>query len=215
MRLLQPKNLFLSSIAAFILVSCGPISGYKLVSTSVVNESQVQPVVNKNTPLLYKANIDVFSKHYSGLVLLKQTGLGVSHLVFVTEIGMKMFDYEVTDTSFKPVYVFEPLNKPKITKLLESDMKLILLNQLSNKEAKKYEGKKDNIYLVKNKLRYYYTVNSSSRRVEKIKVKGLFFTKEKVSYVNNDTLGAKQISLKHKGLVRLKINLNYLNKRTE
>lgn len=214
MRRLLQTNLFLSSVLALILCACSPVSGYKLAGTSLIRE-QVRPIVNKNNSLLYKAQIDLYNKHYSGLILLKQTEPGTSHLTFVTEIGMKMFDFEIRDTTFKLVYVFEPLNQTRITTLLESDMKLILLYNLLSREARRYKKKNKAAYKIKDGYRYYYKMSADTNTVEKILVKGSLFTKKKVSYLYNADLTARQIRLKHKGLVRLKIELNNLNKARE
>lgn len=133
------KNLFLSSVLVILVASCAPTSSYKLTGSSLITENQVKPIINTNKALLYKTKLDLYRKHYSGLLLLKQTDSNTSHLTFVTEIGMKMFDFEITDDRFNLVYIFEPLNKPKVVQLLEADMKLILLQHLLKKEASIYE----------------------------------------------------------------------------
>ena len=205
-------NLYLSSFFALLFISCSPASGHKLLRTAVITENDVHPIVNKTNALLYKAKIDVFNKHYSGLIVLKQLDKENSRLAFVTEIGMKMFEFEIRDTVFNLVYMFEPLNKPKIIQLLKDDMKLILLHQLINKEASVYQKKENIVYKVDQKFRYYYVLNDHSKNVRKTLKKGSLFTKVKVNYFYNDSLNARLIRLKHKGLIRLKIELNNLNK---
>ncbi|PBQ31196.1 hypothetical protein CNR22_05260 [Sphingobacteriaceae bacterium] len=205
-------NLFLSSILCLALVSCSPASGHKFVRTAIVTDKDVHPIVNKNTSLLYKAKIDLFNRHFSGLIVLKQLDETTSHLTFVTEIGMKMFDYEIRDKDFKLVYVFEPLNKPKITKLLTEDMKLILLQHLLNHDANMYEKEDHKVYKVKEDFRYYYAITNKTQNVGKIIKKGTLFKKVKVLYLYNDSLNASKIKLKHKGLIRLKIELNAITK---
>jgi hypothetical protein len=135
-----------------------------------------------------------------------------------------MFDFEIINNNFKTsgvtlhhndfklTYIFEPLNKPKIIELLKSDMKLILLQQLFYKEARSYEKKNKCIYKIKEDARYYYKVNSNTRAVESIIKKGKLLTKEKVTYLYNDSLNPSNIRLKHKGLIRLRIELNNLPK---
>lgn len=128
---------------------------------------------------------------------------------------MKMFDYEIKNNQLKLVYVFEPLNKPKILTLLESDLKLILLQNILNKEASVYKIKDNNnaIYkVVDQKQKHFYYVNFQTKTVGRILVKGKMFAKEKVNYVYNDSLSATQIKLKHQGLIRLKIELNNITK---
>lgn len=219
MQLFLRINLFLSSILCLALVSCSPASGHTFVRSEVVTDKEVNPIINKNNPLLYKAKIDLFNHHFSGLMVLKQVDVNTSHLTFVTEIGMKMFDYEIKDKEFKLVYIFEPLNKPKLISLLTADMKLILLQHLFNQEAKLFEKKDHKVFKVKDNFRYYYALIENSKNVGKIVKKGNLFTKVKVHYVYADSLnpgksGSYKIRLKHTGLIRLRIELNTINKTT-
>lgn len=207
MRLLHLRNLLLSSLVLLFASSCSPTLGYKSTGKVKVDEKQVRPIISKETSLLYKARIKVYNKRYSGLVLLKQVDSETAHLTFVTEIGMKIFDFEIKDTSFKLIYIFEPLNKPRIIKLLRNDMKLILMHNLLDKDAKLYENSPKKIYKTNNGLRTFY-LSTRPQLIEKSLVKGALFTKEKVTYLYNDSLEANQIKLKHKGLVRVKIELN-------
>jgi hypothetical protein len=211
MKQLLLKNFCLSSLFITLIISCSPIHNYELKRRQIVTESDIRTIINKDNSLLYKAKINFFNKYYSGLILLKKTDSITSHLVFVTELGMKMFDFEIQNNQFKLNYVFEPLNKPDILKTIESDFKLILLQNLLNNSVSVFEkNENDNsIYLAKNKkLKYYYFVNTNTHSVTKTIVKGKVFIKEKVSYIYNESLIAKQIKLKHKGIIRLRIELN-------
>ncbi|HXU25817.1 MAG TPA: hypothetical protein VN698_01190 [Bacteroidia bacterium] len=161
--------------------------------------------------MLYKTQIFLFSKYYTGMLLHKQTDSTTSHLVFVTELGMKMFDIELKKDSLKMVYCFAPMNKPKITALLEQDMGLILLYQLLNKPGKVYVNKKGggSLYVAKeNRRRYFYYTQVNSNRIAKSIVKGKLFTKQKTVYKFGADNLPESVSLKHKGLLRLKIKLN-------
>ncbi len=214
MRQFLQKYLCLSSLFIILFVSCSPTHGYKLSRVETVTNDLVKTIINKDKALLFKAKINLFNKYYSGLIVLKQTDSITSHLVFITELGMKMFDFEIRNNQFKLIYVFEPLDKPKILNLLESDMQLILLQNLLNKEATVFETKNQTkrIYqTINNKLKNYYFINTSTKTVEKTIVKGKIFSKEKVNYFYNDSLNAKQIILKHKGIIRLKIELNNIS----
>lgn len=205
-------SLFLSSLLVMCLLSCSPVHGYKLRRKTLVTERDVQPIVNRTQSLLYKARIDVYNRSYSGLILLKQLNDSTSHLTFVTEIGMKMFDFEIRDNHFNLVYVFEPLNKPKITGMLKNDMKLVLLHQLLNREADEYERAGTRMFYVKEGFHYYYRLSENGACIENIRKKGRIFTKVRVDYFYNDSRSAAKIKLKHKGLMHLKIELNYLDK---
>ncbi|MES2287724.1 MAG: hypothetical protein V4547_18685 [Bacteroidota bacterium] len=214
MRQLLLKNLCLSSLFITLIISCSPTHNYTLKRTGLVTESDIHSIINKDNSLLYKAKINLYNRYYSGLIVLKQTSPGTSHLVFITELGMKMFDFEIQNNQFKLIYVFEPLNKPNILKLLENDMKLILLQNLLSKEAKIFErnAQDQRIYqTTNNKLKNYYFINTNTKTVERTIVRGKVFIKEKVEYIYNDSIIAKQIKLKHKGIIRLKIELNNLS----
>lgn len=101
----------------------------------MIGNDDVLPVVPANgAGIKYKASIDVLNKHFSGIVLLKQID-SVKHFVFITELGMKMFDFEMRHGHFSPVYVFEPLNKPKLINVLTKDFEILLLLDLYQKQA--------------------------------------------------------------------------------
>lgn len=205
------KHLFLSSLLLILFESCSPVKGYKLVGSLKVDKERVLPIIDPTVSLLYKANIQLYSKRYSGIILLKQTDAKTAHLTFVTEIGMKLFDYEITDTTFKLVSIFEPINQARITTTLENDMKLILLHQLYKTESTHYEKGTSNIYRIRDKTRYYYVVGAN-RTIGHIQAKGLLFNKVRVNYLMDEDLKPQEIKLKHKGLMHLKINLKRLSK---
>jgi|SRR6185437_5138701 len=204
------KNLYLSSLL-ILLTSCAIPLKYKLAEQRKITATDVQPLVSVSNTMLYKTQIFLFNKYYTGMLLHKQTDSATSHLVFVTELGMKMFDIELRKDSLKMVYCFEPMNKPKITTLLEQDMGLILLYQLLNKQGKIYVNKKEgeNLYVTKeNGKKYIYYTQVNSSRITKSLVKGKLFTKQKTVYKFGADNLPESVSLKHKGLLRLKIKLN-------
>lgn len=215
MQTFRLKNLLLGSLFVILLTSCSPNLFFKYSKNELVTETLLHPIVNRDNSLLFKTKIKLYNKYFSGLILLKQTDSSTSHLVFVTELGMKMFDYEIRNNQFKLTYVFKPLNKPKILSLLESDLKLILLQNLLNKEASIYKKEKKNVSIYKvvdQKLKHFYYIDLKTKTVDKTIIKRRLFCKEKVHYSYNDSLFASQIKLKHKGIIRLKIELNNISK---
>jgi hypothetical protein len=204
------KNLYLSSLL-ILLTSCVIPLKYKLAEQRKITVTDAQPLVSSELSMLYKTQIFLFNKYYTGMLLHKQTDSTTSHLVFVTELGMKMFDIEVKKDSLKMVYCFAPMNTPKITTLLENDMGLILLYQLLNKQSKVYLNKKEKkkLYITKeNNRKYFYYTQGNSNRIAKSLVKGKLFTKQKTVYKYGLDNLPESVSLKHKGLLRLKIKLN-------
>lgn len=207
-----PKFLLSGSLLALALFSCSPANGYKLTGTKRIDTSDLRPIVNKDNSLHYKASIKVYNKNYSGLIILKQTDPDVSHLVFITEVGMKMFDYEISKGEFSLNYVFEPLNRPHITKLLEQDMKLILLQHVLEREAKIFQKGEKQIYKTTRGQNFYHLLKPADKTIDRIVAKGLIFKKALVTYHYTNGADPQEIRLKHKGLMRIKIHLHKLDK---
>ena len=208
------KNLYLSSLV-LLFTSCAVPLKYKLTGERKVLSTAVTPLISADNTMLYKAQIFLFSNYYTGLLVHKQTDSLTSHLVFVTEVGMKMFDIEIKKDSLKMLYCFGPMNQPRITKLLEADMGNILLYPLFNKTAKMYENKKQagRLYISKqNKSRYIYYTQPNTARIAKALVKGSVFAKQKTYYTYGADNLPESVSLKHKGLLRLKIKLSRIKK---
>lgn len=212
MRLFLRINLFLSSLSTIFFLSCSPAVGSKFIKKELITAQEVKPLIDPYNPILYKTKLDLYKQHFSGFILVKQLSPEESHITFVTEIGMRIFDFEIRNGNFKLTYMFDPLNKPKIVKLLEEDMKLICFQHLLNKEGEIYEKKSKRVIKVKESFNYYYELNTGSPMVIRSVKRGSLFTKVNVLYQYDSEQHAGDISLKHKGLVKLKIHLIKLNK---
>lgn len=206
MRQYLQKNLFFGSFLTLLFYSCSPKAGYKLQDTVRVSKHEINPIIHETAALLFKTKIDLYSKHFSGLILIKQTDSLTAHLTFITELGMKMFDFEIKEHKLKLLYIFEPLNKPKLIRLLQSDFELLLLQKAYNNEAGVYLGDEGICYFVNQENNYYYFTDAL-HYIEKSLMKGGLFNKIKVDYGYTNTHQLEQIYLKHKGLFPLKIKL--------
>lgn len=218
-RLLTPY-LLLSSCLFFILASCRyhHYQSYQKTDTRVLMENALLPVIpNHDQAQKYKTSIDVLNKHFSGLVILKQTDSIVKHLVFITELGMKMFDIEIKDTSMNMVYVFEPLNKPGLIRLLKHDFRAILLLHDKNQMlGLKTKHQKDSLYLLKsNQHVSFYTFQNRNQLHLQEQFKGRKRL-NKIQYQFADsTQSYQQINFKSYGFVKVKIELTEIPKTHE
>lgn len=124
-------------LSSLIFSSCAynKLASYKKRSDLLITPANLQPVIPPANAVKYKASIDVLNKHFTGLIILKQTDADTKHLVFITELGMRMFDFEMKGDSMKPVFVFDALNKPKLVSALVRNFKTILLIDWFNKTA--------------------------------------------------------------------------------
>lgn len=204
----QIRNLCLSSII-ILCIGCAVPRKYKLTGE---NKSCANPLKEAAATsvhgLKYKMSIQLFKNYFTGILLYKKTDPTTFHLAFVTELGLKMFDMEIKDGELKTLYCFEPLNKPRIKGLLEKEMNLLFLTDFDrplNKEYAAQTGEK--IFISKNgrEKHIYYT---NANIVKALKVKKGISTKVKSKYFYTENSIPETIRLKHKGFLRLKIELN-------
>ncbi len=153
MRQLPKHYLYLSSFLLILLASSCKISKYKHANCNkvVLTEQLLQPMIKPQQPLKYKATIDVLKNHLTGLLIVKQTDSVTTHFVFVTELGMKMFDFSYVNNTMNADFVFEPLNKPKLIQSLMRNFENMFLLNAINHPAGECKNK-DNYFYVLEKL---------------------------------------------------------------
>jgi hypothetical protein len=212
------KNLLLSSLVAITLVGCsfGHYGRLKEIADEPPSHFRTpKSIFGENfNSFLFKTNITVYGKDVSGLLVTKQMSPQDYRVIFTTELGMKLFDFEFKDTAFTLHYCVPQFNKPKLLKVIQQDIAILLMNDLQNKSFDIYTDSK-NIYTIHRlkteKLYNYYFTEIASKHILKIehskkRVKKTIFT---LSDYNNDIPG--NIIIKHCD-IKLKIELNLLKK---
>lgn len=214
MSLLPKAYLLLSSILILGLGSCR-ISKYKHLTSCdkiVLNSENILPVFKADKPVKFKATIDVLKNHFSGLVIVKQTDSISQHIVFITELGLKMFDFEVRGSEINTVYVFEPMNKPTLISSLKRNFRNMLLLDVYGRNGSACLNKKNQkIYgMVRDKeSRYFTTFDSGKLQRQET------FSKQKkesvIHYVYDSNANSySQITCKQYGIVKLYFELNII-----
>lgn len=173
-----------------------------------INERSLKPVIPAEGAVKYKASIDFLNKHFTGLIVLKKTDAESKHLVFVTELGMRMFDFEMKGDSIKPVFVFDPLNKPKLVTALVRNFRSILLIEWFNKTASLIvKSDKETLHLWHDKFNRNdnrdLILVCENNSAEELLVFNKHKKESKTIYTNN----YDNIKLKQYGLVKLYIEL--------
>ncbi|MCD6016963.1 MAG: hypothetical protein K0S53_84 [Bacteroidetes bacterium] len=200
-------------LSSLLFLSCS-ISKYKSNTVPVsekLSYNHLLPVINPGgSATKYKATIDVLNKHFSGLVIVKRTDSITTHVVFITELGMKMFDLEKKDTAFNMVYVFEPMNKPNLVSVLKTNFKNMLLMDIYGKDINTGMTKKrETVYeLIDHKEKRYFIVKDANQLVKQAN----FFKQKKSSLVNYtynaEIKSYEKIQSLQYGLVKVRIELN-------
>jgi hypothetical protein len=167
----------------------------------------IKPVIPETSAVKYKASLDVINKHFSGLIILKQTDPETRHLVFITELGMRMFDFEMKGDSMRPVFVFEALNKPKLVNALLRNFETILLVDWFNKSAEIKEKSGKELLHLKDKKHHLFLFRNAEQYVTEQRVFNKRKKETRTIYSNN----YNSIKLKQYGFVKLFIELEKIN----
>ncbi len=198
--------LLLSSIWLFnASCSYNRLAKTKTISTSVVTGENLIPVISDNgTSTRYKGEIDVLNKHFTGIIVLKQTDSQTKHMVFVTELGMRMFDFIIKGDSVKADYVFDALNKPALVNVLTQNFRDILLISSQNKNCEYKQDETGAFNWIKDHKNFIAVWKDKRNFATEVKV---FEGNKKWSLINYENSYAT-IKFKRFGLVKLKIELN-------
>jgi len=201
---------FIISILIFSLVSCGSLpTTNNLVASSVNKTIENNYFSNKDIDYIYKAKIDVNSNHLGGLLIVKKIAKNHHRVVFTTEFGNKIFDFEFIDNIFKVNSIMDKLDKKIVINALKKDFHL-LVNQY-NFAIQQFDNSDNNIYQTKlNKKDNYYFINKKNKQLRKIVMASKH--REKVSIFYNDVSHnlAKKIKIIHHNF-NMNIQLNYIN----
>lgn len=192
-----------------LLLACHPTHGYKIQGKVKVTENELNPIIPKESALLFKTKFDLYTNHFSGLMLVKQTDSISQHLTFVNEIGMKIFDFEVQKNNMRLVYIFEAINQPKIIALLKNDLQLLFLLSLFQTESSLYTKNTNTLYKTDHPAKTYYFCDST-KTIQKTWVRGTLKTKIKTTYTYSSNQEVEEIYLRHTGLLPVKMRLTKL-----
>lgn len=188
------SSLFLSSCVYHKLSSFKKQSDYTIPSGKFNNVEKA---------IKYKTSIDVLNKHFTGLIVLKKTDAETRHVVFVTELGMSMFDFVIKGDSMVPVSVFEGLNKPQTISALVRNFETIFMVKWTNKNLEKREKSgKVALYLKEGKHERFLMDGKEKESAEQ-----WVFYKRKKETRTKYSPEFEHIKLKQYGLVKLYIEM--------
>ena len=199
----------LISLSLILLNSCSSLP----TTQNFLEEESAKIIINNyfantSTDYVYKAKIVAGTTNFGGLLIIKKIATNHHRVVFTTEFGNKIFDFEFIKEQFKVNFVLDKLDKKIIINALKRDFQL-LVNEY-NKTVKKFVKQEQIIYKTQlNKKDNYYFLNTNN---ELSKIIMASKRKEKVSIQFKDVANniAKNIELKHHNF-KMTIQLNYIN----
>ncbi len=200
----------ISFLFFFLFVSCGkPL--FNLSKEKHFLEKKIENLYFSNSDLdyVYKAKIDLLNNSLGGIFIVKKIKEEHYRLVFTTEFGAKLFDFEFIGESFKVNFIQKKLDKKMVVNLLRKDFKLLLTQNVFT--AQSFLSAEHEVFLSRSSKDfkyYYYTgknpvlykISSGNKRREQVII---LFTD-----IRNDL--AKRIIIKHNNF-KLNIELSFLH----
>lgn len=164
---------------------------------------------NPETDYVYKAHIEVYGRKMGGLFIAKRINDSLHRVVFTTDFGNKLIDFELSETEFKVNYILEDLNRKMIVNTLRDDFRLLLkVNhkieaELENEEftiLKSSSGKTFNYFFISKKEQQLVKLVHATKSKEKI----IF------EFASKNSTFAQMIKIDHKN-IQLQIELNQIS----
>lgn len=163
---------------------------------------------DKKTDYVYKSSISVYGRDFGGIFIVKKTNDTTHRIVFTTEFGNKLFDFEIIGNEFKVNFILEELDRKIIVNMLKRDFMLLLKSefqideQFENADFTVYESKENNRF-------NFLFVSKKSLRLEKLVHSTKSKEKISIEYLSENNTLADRIIIDHKN-IKLRIELNYL-----
>ncbi len=158
---------------------------------------------------LYKCNIEWGNKRYSGMFLFKNLPDSSTRILFLSEVGLNLIDFEYKNGEFEVKKIKDFMNRRIIIKALMSDLDLLLHKPPDKTPLRKKPGKDEPI-LVRKKgcfKTYCYFYNSELKNIKLIYRSWFKKVEIDASYRHNDL---QKVLLRHKRM-DLRIELNLIN----
>nr|WP_294931478.1 hypothetical protein [uncultured Flavobacterium sp.] len=200
--------LLINCFLAIVLVSCGSVTkNYtpkKLDKTAV----EVPYFSEPKTDYVYKTNISVYGHEMSGIFIAKKINDTTHRVVFTTEFGNKLFDFEISETTFKVNSIVSELDKKILINTLKEDFRLLLKKEYLIQEQ--FENESDNIYKSADGNRdNYLFVSKKDQKLEKLLRSSKTKEKITITFTLENNIFAEKVVILHQN-IKLKIELNYL-----
>lgn len=205
------------STIPFLLINCFLIVFLSSCATQIVND--FAPVTlektaykapyfsNPEIDYVYKANITVYGNELTGVFIAKKINDTTHRVVFTTEFGNKLLDFEISETDFKVNSIVEELDRKILVNTLKTDFRLLLRNQFLIKEQ--FENATDKVYKSKEGNRFNTLfVSKASEKLYKIVHSSKTKEKININFASENNIFAEKIVIQHQN-IKLRIELNY------
>ncbi|WP_166921473.1 hypothetical protein [Flavobacterium poyangense] len=199
--------LLINCLLAIVLISCGSVTKNYTPKKSDKTSYQAPYFSDSKTDYVYKTNITVYGNELSGIFIAKKINDTTHRVVFTTEFGNKLLDFEISETDFKVNSIVSELDRKILINTLRDDFRLLLKKEYLIQEQ--FENESDNIYKSADGKRFNYLfLSKKDQKLEKVIHASK--TKEKITltFSSENNIFAEKIQIIHQN-IKLKIELNY------
>ncbi|MFZ0599392.1 MAG: hypothetical protein WAM46_20560 [Flavobacterium sp.] len=200
--------LIINCLLAIVLVSCGSVTKNYTPKKLDKASYQVPYFSDSKKDYVYKTNITVYGNEISGIFIAKKINDTTHRIVFTTEFGNKLLDFEISDTDFKVNSIVSELDRKILINTLKEDFRLLLKKEYLIQEQ--FENDADNIYKSKDGKRdNYLFISKKDKKLEKVVHSSKTKEKFTLTFTSKNNIFAEKIEIVHQN-IKLKIVLNYL-----
>ncbi len=203
--------LAISLLATVVLTSCSlkTTEGLRQVPFTKI-EVENPYFSNAEIDYVYKAKIEVYGKNFGGILIIKKIAAESHRVVFTTEFGSKLFDFQFEGDTFTKNFVVEDLDKKLVINILKDDFKLLVNEKTKILEV--YESENQRIYKTHNDERFnFYFINAGTGQLQKIVNTSKTKEKMEIDFMSSDGKIADTIAIKHSN-IKLTIDLEKFKK---
>ncbi|WP_313112035.1 hypothetical protein [Aequorivita sediminis] len=210
------RFLVISLSLVFSLTSCSlktteglrPIDLNEVAKLNKVVENQY--FSNPEIDYVYKAKIKVYNKNFGGILIVKKIGPINHRVVFTTEFGSKLLDFQFDGDKFTKNFIVEDLDKEFIINILRDDFKLLITEKSGVLEA--FSSESHYVYKAQSEERFnYYFFEKETGKLQKIINTTKRKEKVEVNFSSTEQEIADIISIKHNNF-KLTIDLEKFKK---
>ena len=134
---------------------------------------------SSNTPVQYKADINVYGKFFSGILFVKFLNDTTCHVAFTTIPGIKLFEIGLTPKSDTIYACFDKMNRPVILKSIKKNIRIFVMldNYVKDMQSFKKEGFKGVIWRNYTSTELYQFYQPEGEPINKIELRSKGFNK--------------------------------------
>ncbi len=202
---MKKKIIFVLFIFSIFSYSC-KTAGFTKIDTHILVMEE-SALINLQLPILFKTEITILKNSFSGITIIKTLENTNHRVVFINEIGMKFFDFEIGEDTFIVHHIFSSLNKKALLNLFENDFKLMLFKEHKFTKISTYQDKKtEDIAIRDGKSGDFYFIDSEGNYFNRIKRNSNFRTILNINYSNFSNSLPDIIEITHENI---KFEMNF------